>query len=168
MNPCDPVAEPSPDANHDFDFFFGRWRVRHRRLKQRLSNCTEWDEFEGASTAQPLLGGLGNIDDNLLDLPQGRYSAATLRDYDPKTRQWSIWWLDARMPGRIDAPMVGRFDAEGTGLFLADDLFEGRPIRVRFIWSLTRTPNPQWEQAFSPDGGASWETNWVMRFSRPD
>lgn len=155
---------------HDFDFFFGRWQVAHRRLRRRLAGCTDWDLFAGTSEVRPLLGGHGNIDDNLIELPAdlgGPYRAATLRAFDPRSGTWSIWWLDGRSPGRIDVPMVGRFDAEGNGLFLADDLFEGRPIRVRFLWLNTRSASPRWEQAFSVDQGASWETNWEMAFTRP-
>ena len=45
-----------------------------------------------------------------------------------------------------------------------DDTFAGRPIRVRFTWSGVTTRTPRWEQAFSADGGETWETNWVMEF----
>lgn len=156
-------------SQHDFDFFFGRWQVAHRRLRRRLAGCTDWDLFAGTSEARPLLGGHGNIDDNTIELPAdlgGPYRAATLRAFDPGSGTWSIWWLDGRWPDRIDVPMVGRFDAEGNGLFLADELFEGRPIRVRFLWLNTRSASPRWEQAFSVDQGASWETNWEMDFTR--
>jgi hypothetical protein len=157
----------SPD--HDFDFLFGRWRVTHRRLCRRLAGCTEWDHFGGTSEARALLGGRGNVDDNVIELPAelgGRYRAATLRTFDATAGTWSIWWLDGRWPGRIDVPMVGRFDTTGDGLFLADDRFEGRAIRVRFLWLHTRTASPRWEQAFSLDQGASWETNWEMVFTK--
>ncbi|HTW36084.1 MAG TPA: hypothetical protein VMD53_15805 [Rhizomicrobium sp.] len=83
---------------------------------------------------QPLLGGLGNIDDNALDAPSGAYRAATLRAFDPKARKWSIWWLDGRYPDKLDVPMVGAFE-DGVGTFHADDMFEGRAIKVRFLWS---------------------------------
>jgi hypothetical protein len=154
--------------NRDFDFLFGRWHVAHRRLRQRLAGGTEWDLFGGWSEARPLLDGRGNVDDNLIELPAalgGAYRAATLRSFDAGSDSWSIWWLDGRWPGRLDVPLVGRFDPEGTGLFFADDHFEGRPIRVRFLWLRTRTERPRWEQAFSADGGASWETNWEMDFT---
>jgi hypothetical protein len=75
-------------------------------------------------------------------------------------------WPAAASPGLIDVPVVGAFE-RGVGTFYADERFAGRPIRVRFRWTDTATPNPKWEQAFSPDGGASWETNWRMVFSRP-
>jgi len=149
----------------DFDFFMGRWRVHHRRLRQRLAGCTDWDEFQGTCHTWPLMDGHGNVDDNWLDLPAGPYRAATLRAFDPRTRQWAIWWLDGRQPDRLDVPMRGGF-ADGVGRFLADDSFEGRPIRVRFIWSHITPTGARWEQAFSTDGGREWETNWVMDFER--
>ncbi len=153
--------------NADFAFIMGHWQVRHRRLLQRLAGCTEWQTFGGTSDVQPILGGLGTFDDNLIELPAGPYRASTLRCYDAPARQWLIWWLDPRQPGHLDPPMRGRFEA-GAGLFFADDTFEGRPIRVRFIWSRTDTATPRWEQAFSADGGQTWETNWEMDFSRAD
>lgn len=156
-------APPAPPG--DFDFLTGHWRVSHRRLKRRLADCTEWEHFSGTSHASTLLGGFGNVDDNLLDMPGGRYRAVSLRAFDTATRQWSIWWLDGRHPDRLDVPVRGGFD-KGVGLFLADDVLGGRPIRVRFIWSAITADSARWEQAFSPDGGTSWETNWVMEFER--
>jgi hypothetical protein len=152
-------------APRDFDFFMGEWTVAHRRLKVRLAGCTEWEHFSGRTVAQKILGGFGNVDDNILNLPGGVYRAATLRSFDPRTNQWSIWWLDSRAPGTLDVPVVGRFEA-GVGTFIANDTFEGEPIVVRFIWTVGPTASPRWEQAFSPDGGKTWEINWIMEFSR--
>ena len=149
----------------DFDFIFGTWTVHHRRLVKRLAGCTDWQTFGGTSRAWALLDGHGTVDDNTIDLPAGPYRAATLRGYDPATRQWSIWWLDGRMPGELGVPMVGSFEG-GVGTFYADELFEGRPIRVRFLWTRTESASPRWEQAFSEDGGRTWETNWEMDFTR--
>jgi hypothetical protein len=149
----------------DFDFFIGSWRVRHRRLDERLANCRQWTEFEGRCETRKVLGGLGNIDDNFLDLPGDPYRALTLRSYDTAARRWSIWWLDGRRPGSIDVPMVGFFE-NGIGTFLANDELKGRPIRVRFLWTVPAKDRPRWEQAFSADAGANWETNWVMNFER--
>ena len=153
------------DAPDDFDFFMGDWRVHHRRLKDWLTGCREWVEFEGTTMVQKTLGGFGNMDDNILDLPGGAYRALTVRMFYPKAANWSIWWFDARHPGHLDPPVVGTFQ-DGVGTFYADDTFKGKPIRMRFIWSRTNTASPHWEQAFSPDGGKSWETNWTMDFSR--
>jgi hypothetical protein len=158
------IAAPGP-AVHDFDFLFGSWRVHHRRLVVRLSGSDEWQEFEGTGTAWPILGGAGNIDDNVLELPGGTYRAISLRSFDPETDLWSIWWLDGRSPTRLDPPVVGGF-RDGLGTFMGNDMFEGRPIIVRFRWSDITPTTARWEQAFSEDGGSAWEVNWVMEFTR--
>jgi hypothetical protein len=158
------AAEPGP-AVHDFDFFMGSWQVHHRRLKDRLVGSDEWQEFEGTTVAWPILGGAGNIDDNVLELPAGTYRAISLRTFDPETDQWSIWWLDGRNPGQLDPPVVGGF-SDGIGTFLAEDTFNDIPILVRFTWSDITATNTRWEQAFSTDEGETWEVNWVMESTR--
>ncbi|MEO6326509.1 MAG: DUF1579 domain-containing protein [Thermoanaerobaculia bacterium] len=157
----------SPESRvSDFDFIIGSWNVHHRRLDERLSGCTHWTEFEGTSTTRKVLGEAGNLEDNVLAMPDETYHAVALRSFDTHTQEWSIWWLDGRNPGRLDPPVVGKF-ANGTGLFFANDVLNGRPIRVRFTWSIPEPDRPRWEQAFSDDDGASWETNWTMTFERP-
>ncbi len=153
------------DGGADFDFLFGGWTVAHRRLAERLTGSADWQTFGGTCTVWPILGGHGNVDDNLLHLPDGDYRAATLRSYDPAAARWAIWWLDGRNPHHFDVPVIGSF-TDGVGEFLADDTLRGRPIRVRFRWSRTGTTSPRWDQAVSPDAGATWETNWVMDFTR--
>jgi len=157
-----PVDDDEP---HDFDFIIGDWRVRHRRLKERLCGCAEWEEFEGLSSTSKTLGGFGNIEDNLISLPDGPYRAAAFRSYDASAGAWSIWWLDSRIPGVLDTPVVGRFD-DGVGVFFADDTLRGRPIRIRFTWHSNAGGQPRWDQAFSDDAGATWESNWQMEFAR--
>ena len=149
----------------DWSFIQGRWRVHHRRLVARLTGSNEWQEFEGTSELWPLMDGAGNVDDNFIDLPGDPYRAASLRSFNPATGNWSIWWLDGRKPGELDLPVVGRF-VDGVGRFEADDIFNGRPIRVRFLWTRIDTDSPRWEQAFSADSGQTWETNWEMDFTR--
>lgn len=158
-----PGTHPSGAA--DFDFFTGHWQVSHRRLKHRLVNSTDWEEFGGSCSVHTLLGGLGNVDDNVIDLPGASYRAVTLRSYNPANGQWTIWWLDGRVPGRLDAPMVGAF-RNGAGTFFGDDTLDGRPIQLRFLWTMAAPDTPRWEQAFSADGGVTWETNWDMSFRR--
>lgn len=158
------AAAPDP-AVHDFDLFFGTWSARHRRLKEPFADNSEWLEFEGTSTMQRLLGGFGNLDDSVFYLPGGMYRGVSLRAFDAKTKTWAIWWLDVRAPHSLDAPVIGRFD-NSIGTFLGDDTLRGRPIKVRHVWSRITSTSRQWEQAFSPDGGKSWETNWITHFTR--
>jgi len=153
------------DRRRDWTWLEGNWAVEHRRLRRRLVHDTHWDRFSGTSAVWMTLGGLGTVDDNLLHLPGGEYRAMGIRAHDPATDRWSIWWLDGRNPTRIDPPVTGRFDGD-TGLFTGKDMFDGRPIDVRFRWQGIHSARPHWQQSFSPDGGASWEMNWENFFTR--
>ena len=153
------------DRAADFDFIIGDWNVRHRRLNARLAGCTEWTEFAGTCSTRKILGGAGNVEDNLFFMAEGQVRAAALRAFDRATQSWSIWWLDGRAPHRLDVPVVGGFE-DGIGFFRADDTLDGRPIQIRFTWRANAGGAPEWEQAFSGDDGTTWETNWTMRFER--
>jgi hypothetical protein len=152
-------------APSDFDFMIGSWTVSHRRLNSRLVGCTEWTEFTGTSTTRKILRGFGNVEDNVLNFPEGSVHAAAVRSFDPKTKNWAIWWLDGRSPHHLAVPVVGQFEG-GVGSFYADDVLDGKPIKVRFLWHPNPGSHPRWEQAFSVDDGSSWEVNWVMHFQR--
>lgn len=149
----------------DFDFFMGNWKCRHRYLVKRLADCHDWIEFDGTCAVRRILDGFGNMDDNDIELPGDRYHGVSLRTFDPPSGQWLIYWLDSRRPGRLFPPVRGGF-AKGVGTFLGDDEFNGRPIRVQYLWSRITDRSARWEQAFSTDEGNSWETNWFMDFTR--
>ena len=159
------AADASGDVPNDFDFLFGSWKVRHHYLKERLASSTEWLAFDGTLVAWPMLGGAGNVDDNVIDKPTGTYRAMTIRTFDAKSQDWSIWYIDGRSPATLDPPVVGRF-ANGVGTFVCDDVQNGKPVKVRFQWFAQNPEHPRWEQAFSPDGGKTWEVNWRMDFTR--
>lgn len=151
---------------HDFDFLVGEWTIRHRRLNDRLAHCTEWTAFDGSSRTWKVMGGAALVDDNVVNLPGGPYRAVSLRAYDAATGQWAIWWLDGRMPrGPLDPALRGGF-RDGVGTFHSDEEFRGKPIKARFTWSHVTPTSARWEQAFSEDGGATWEVNWEMDFTR--
>jgi hypothetical protein len=148
---------------HAFDFLLGEWRVQHRRMKV---DSHEWVEFDGTCSHRDLMDGWANMDKYMLNMPGGTYRAVALRSYDSKTGQWAIWWLDGRYPsGPLDPPVKGRFD-NGVGTFYSDYMQNGKPMRVRFIWSQITPTSARWEQALSPDAGKTWETNWIMDFRR--
>jgi hypothetical protein len=147
----------------DFDFLLGDWRVHHRR---QTPDRREWVEFEGTCSNRELMDGWANLEEHLLNAPTGAYRAVGLRSYDPESGQWSIWWLDGRYPaGSLDPPVKGRFD-DGVGAFYSDYVHEGKPMRVRFLWSHITPRSARWEQASSSDAGKTWETNWIMEFRR--
>jgi hypothetical protein len=154
--------DPRGDGRRDFDFHMRPARVRNQRLVRRMEACTEWQEFGATMDAQPVVGGLGNVDFfHCPDFPGGPLEGMSLRSFDPRTRLWSIYWLDDRIC-QLQPPVIGRFEG-GRGEFVGDDSFAGKPIRCRYVWNVVGEDSATWEQAFSGDGGRTWETNWRMR-----
>lgn len=159
------MAHSCRTSSPDFDFLMGIWSVHHRYRARRLQDCHDWLEFRGTSCARKILEGFGNMDEVDIALPGDPYRGMSVRTWDPDKKRWYIRWFDSRHPGHAFPPVVGGFD-KGTGTFLGDDALKGHPIRVRFLWSHVTQKSARWEQAFSPDAGNSWETNWVMDFTR--
>jgi hypothetical protein len=152
------------DGRADFDFFIGSWDSQHQKLKERLKSCHEWEEFTGVTVAQKLLGGLGNMDEITMETAVGPVRGVTLRLFDPKSQLWSIYWADSKSATLL-TPMVGRFQ-QGVGEFYDRETFDGQSIFSRFIWTSSDADHCRWEQAFSADGGRTWETNWTTDFTR--
>jgi len=147
---------------HDFDFLFGKWTSRQRRLVRPLAGCTDWYEFDATLESRAILGGRGNFDE-FFALSEG-IVGATLRLFDPERQEWSIYWMSNKT-GALEPPVVGRF-VDGRGLFDCDDTYDERPIRVRYMWSDITPTSARWEQLFSVDGGTTWESNWKAEFTR--
>lgn len=149
----------------DFAFLTGHWRVEHRYLSGRLANNSRWLTFHGTCSSWPMMDGQTQVDDYVLAAPDGTRRAMGVRAYDLTARVWSIWWIDSRDGTTAGEPVRGGF-ADGIGTFFGDDTLNGKPIKVRFIWSGITPTTAHWEQAFSNDGGQTWETNWTMDFRR--
>lgn len=158
------IIDQEQDGRADFDFLIGTWDSRQRKLKRRLNGCDEWEEFHAVSVARKILGGLGNFDEVTLDMPSGRVLGATLRLFDPRTRLWSIYWSSSTY-STLDTPMVGRFEGK-RGEFYDHEIFDGKSVFSRFIWTSISDNECRWEQALSADGGKTWETNWIMDLTR--
>jgi hypothetical protein len=141
---------PHPAAS-DWKFIAGRWHVKNRRLRADGS----WEEFESELTNWPVMGGLGNVGDNVFHAPGGTYRGMSLRAFDNDAKVWRSWWVDGRAPSDIGAPLSGRF-ANGVGTLIGDG--------ARSTWSRVGSASPRWEQAVSRNG--AWETNWVADFTR--
>ena len=158
-----PQALPEPP--HDFDFLHGRWLVHNRRLRERLVGCTEWESFDGVQVCRPILGGFGNEDELVTDaFGANRFIGMTIRLFDPRAREWSIYWVDNRSV-QLQPPVRGRFDG-GVGTFHGRDAHLGTPVLARFVWTVVSADRARWEQAFSTDDGERWESNWIMEFER--
>ena len=161
----DATIAAAHEGPHDFDFLLGDWSVHNRRLKQRLANSREWVDFAATDSFQSLPGGLGTDEHYATDFWPG-YAALGLHLYDPTHRRWTLYWADNRNdPGTMQTLAKGAF-IDGVGVFCAPDTFAGKPITVRILWTRVDDRHARWEQAFSTDAGASWETNWTMDFTR--
>ncbi|MGR6973798.1 hypothetical protein ACU639_30090 [Streptomyces cynarae] len=148
---------------HDFDFLHGEWQVLNRRRTDFLDPGSHWEEFTATSRCRPLFDGAANIDE--IDMPHLGSKGLTLRLFDRETEQWSLNWSSSTS-GKLFPPVTGQFDGD-RGEFHGDDTYDGKDVRVRFVWSGLSPSAARWEQAFSVDGGETWVTNWVMEFSRP-
>lgn len=157
-----PVHSAARDGSHDFDFIYGKWRMPNHRLVKRLAGSHTWDDFVSCDEASPLPGGIGDMDVYRASYWKD-FVGITIRTYDPQTGLWRLYWFDNRFShGVIQPPVVGSFDGN-VGVFEGKDTFNGKPIIVRFIWTLNPKGSEvaaKWEQAFSTDGGKTWETNW--------
>ena len=148
----------------DFDFLLGKWRVRHKTLTSRLTGSTDWVEADAIDIVRPAFIGLGNIG-RFMRLVDGQpYEGMPTRLYDPQLGQWRIWWLDTN-DHRMEPPLIGGFE-DGVGHFEGTDTLRGNPIHVRFTWTEISETFARWDQAFSDDGGDSWELNSIMEFTR--
>jgi hypothetical protein len=155
------------DGQHDFDFEIGTWKIHLKRLKDRLAGSTTWVEFDGTSVTRKLWDGHANIEEFETDAAGLHIEGLTLRVYNPQTRQWSIYWANSKDPalGQPITPMVGEFK-NGVGEFYDQELWNGRSVFVRFIWSNLTPNSAHFEQAYSDDGGKTWEVNWITDQTR--
>jgi hypothetical protein len=153
-------------TKHDFDFLLGSWKIDHRYLQGRFRHSTEWVEFEGRAEVERILDGLGILERYSFVRDGTRIEAVNLRLLNPTTGDWSIHWADNLRAGILLPPMIGKFGGD-VGEFFGDDEVDGKKVLCRFRWTRAGAGSPRWEQAFSNDGGKTWETNWVMTFTRP-
>jgi hypothetical protein len=158
------TAAAAHDGSRDFDFELGEWKIRLSRLARPLTGSTEWVEYEGTSVVRKVWDGRANLGELEVEGPAGRIQGLSLRLYDPESRQWRIHWASSR-DGALGEAMVGGF-RDGIGEFYNQEEFDGQSIFVRFLFTDLTPTSFRLEQAFSADGGKTWEANWIARFSR--
>ena len=162
--PAEKPAVEKPDPRHDFDFLAGRWFAHNRRLARPLDPAADtWEEFDSVHDGMLLPNGFGVADDFRIPA-RPDFAGLALQLYDAGTGRWQAYWY---RNGGLGASLSGRF-ADGVGVFEGPDVHEGRAIRTRYTWSRITTDSARWEQAYSADGGRTWETNWVMDYRRTE
>lgn len=154
------------DGRRDFDFEFGSWTMHLKRLVKPLSGSNEWVEYQGVSVVHPIWGGAANVGEIDISGPAGRIQGMSVRVYNPQSNQWNVSFASLR-GGTLGLPMIGGFK-DGRGEFYNQELFDGRAIFVRFVFSDITPRSFRIEQAFSADGGKTWEPNWISTFEKTD
>jgi len=162
--PAAPAAAAVRDGRHDFDFEFGDWTMHLKRLVKPLSGSTEWVEYQGTSVVHKVWGGAANLGEIDISGPAGRIQGMSLRLYNPQSGQWGVSFANAR-GGTLGPPMIGGFK-DGRGEFYNQETLGDRAIFVRFIFSDITPRAFKLEQAFSDDGGKTWEANWIATFKK--
>src|SRR5215469_5539906 len=156
------------DGQHDFDFLLGSWKIHLKRRLRPLTGSNQWVEFDGTVVCRSIWNGLAEVEEFNVDSPEKKIyiQGLAVRLYNPKNHQWSIYWAN-RKNGVFDAaPQIGHF-TNGRGEFYGQDTTEdGRPVYVRFAWTNINSAAPHFEQAYSEDGGTTWEVNWITEQTR--
>lgn len=155
---ADPPAAPR-DGQRDFDFEIGTWKTRLSRRLEPLTGSDKWVEYEGTTVVRKVWNGGANLVELDVKGPAGRIEGLALRLYNPQARQWSLHFSNRR-GGTLSPPTIGEFK-NGRGEFYAQETLDGRAILVRFVISDITPRSCRFEQAFSADGGKTWEVNWI-------
>jgi hypothetical protein len=154
------------EGQRDFDFEIGKWKAHVKKLIHPLANSKEWEDYDGTVTTAPFMDGKGNLSEMNVDgaTSHTHIQIIAVRLYNPTSKQWNIYGASASS-GVFDPPQVGQFDGN-RGEFYASDTFQGRAIYIRYVWQSLTPTNTHFEQAFSSDGGKTWEVNWIYDGSR--
>jgi hypothetical protein len=151
-------------GEHDFDFAIGTWITHLSRLKHPLTASSNWVDYDGSSVIRKVWDGRASIEEFEADGAGGHIEGLILCLYNPQSRQWSQSWASSA-DGTLGQPMVGEFK-DGRGEFLDHETYDGRGIYVRWVWSNITKDSCRFEQAFSQDGGKTWEVNWIIQYTR--
>ena len=159
-----PVTDARRDGQHDFDFNSGGWNTHIRRLLHPLSGSNEWTELNGTVAVNNVWGGKAQIEEIEADGPGGHFEGMTLFLYNPQAHQWGMYFASGD-DGTVDQPGIGEFK-DGRGEFYNHELYNGRAVLVRMVWSDIKADSHHVEQSFSVDGGQTWEPNFIGDLTR--
>lgn len=152
-------------GEHDFDWEIGTWNTKLKRLAHPLSGSQDWTEWRGVTVVRKVWDGKANLVELEADGPNGaHFEGLSLRLYNPDAQQWTLNFANGKA-GQMTSPNSGAFK-NGRGEFYQTDTFGPRTILVRFIISDITATSAHFEQAFSEDGGKSWEVNWIADDTR--
>jgi len=152
------------DGQHDFDFEIGTWKTHLSRLVHPLTGSTTWVAYEGTTVVRKVWNGRANLVELEADGPGGHFEGLSVRLYNPDSHQWSLNFANSSA-GTMAQPTIGEFK-NGRGEFYDQEALNGRAIFVRFVIAPITADSCRFEQAYSNDGGKTWEVNWIATYTR--
>lgn len=161
---ADPPADAGASDARDFDFDLGNWKTHSTRLLHPLTGSHDWVEMDGETHVTKVWGGRGNLAEYDATGTSGHVTLLSLRWFNPALHAWEMDFATPQV-GTLGIPGVGAFK-DGRADFYDFEPIGGRQVLVKFsIWK-TSDDQAQSEQAFSDDGGKTWEVNWVNKYTR--
>jgi hypothetical protein len=173
--PSDSGADPGPDeaatsvtaddGQRGFDFDIGTWKTHSTRLLHPLTGSKTWVEMDGLSVVKKIWDGKANLAEYSADGTGGHVELMALRWFNPTTHEWNIDFATPTVGTLGAVPGVGKFQ-NGRADFYDYEPINGKSVLVRFSMWKTGVDTAQSEQAFSDDGGKTWEVNWINKYTR--
>lgn len=162
--PTDAPVVKNTDGSHDFDFAFGTWQTHTSRMAHPLSGSQEWIDSDGITVVTPIWGGRANLAEHTATGSGGAQQSLALYTFNPKTQEWNVNFATPNSGKLSSTPGLGRFK-DGRVDFYDQESINGKTLLVRFsMWGIT-PGTAQSEQAFSIDGGKTWEINWINKYT---
>lgn len=160
------MGQEAASISSDFDFALGEWEVQNYMLQSRLTNDTTWNTMPATATIFKKMNGMLVMDEFRYQQNDEPQVGSSFRIYNKNTGLWSIYWATTAAPDLGLLPQVtGRFK-DGIGTFYGEEDFNGKMVRLRFIWKAINEDLLYWEQAYFDEKKGHWEVNWKMEFSR--
>jgi hypothetical protein len=158
-------AKQAQPVSNEFSFDLGNWHSHSSRLEKPLTGSSTWTELEGTTAVKSIWGGRANLAEVHTMSPSGPIDFLALRWYNPAARQWFLDFANVK-GGELGVPMAGTFN-NGRVDFYDEEPIDGKAILVRFsLWHDEKKDQAESEQAFSADGGRSWEVNFRTSYWR--
>ena len=157
-------TDPITPEQHQFDFDLGTWTTHTRRLLHPLTGSNTWVDLDGKTVVRKVWAGRANLAEYDAEGAGAHVTLLALRWFNPTTHEWNLDFATPQV-GTLGIPGVGTFK-DGRAEFYGFDTVDGRNILIKFsIWKITGD-TAQSEQAFSADGGKTWEVNWITHYTR--
>jgi hypothetical protein len=157
-------ASITRDGAHDFDFNFGMWKSHITRLVHPLTESKESVELNGTVTVRKVWDGKAALEEMEADGPKGHWEGMSLFLYNPQSHEWSQTFINSAQ-GVFAGALTGSFH-DGRGELYSQDTAAGRVVLVRGTWSNIAPDSHRYEEAYSSDGGKTWQTVFTADLTR--